>query len=451
MVALRMLLSAMAVASAGAATHGLVGGWSQTSIEDAKPALYGAFQNASSAFVCVTGISSVQKQVVAGIKYKFHVVGCPVNNKAKTLESCPATFCPPTDKDQINYAIDVFAPLGSNAFELKAVAMEDAPPEVLVGGWKEGDIEDAADDLYNGLSQETSYKNSNTAHVCVTSIEHVHQQVVSGMNYRFDVLGCQVPNAVAATRGCSCASSMPFKIGLYAQSWTHTYEVLSVESAAPLAGSWKHAEMNSEAKDDFYNALTNDTSHAHVCVSSFLAVATQVVAGTTYRFNVEGCAVASALSTGPTCTCAPNALKTYLISIFVQPWTHTYEVIHVYEESQLLQLVTQWISANDRNQFGDAKDTSYLGGTPLMNELTGESMTLLEYVTQQHPDLPWLADKQVVSLRLNHNGVSSVDAAAKPLAVIGLIVSCVLVVSLVVLHKHSRQRTKTYEQLQTEH
>ncbi|KDO32289.1 hypothetical protein SPRG_02768 [Saprolegnia parasitica CBS 223.65] len=432
MVALRMLLPAMAVASAGAATHGLVGGWSQTSIEDAKPALYGAFQNASSAFVCVTGISSVQKQVVAGINYKFHVVGCPVNNKAKTLESCPATFCPPTDKDQINYEIDVFAPLSSNAFELKAVAMEDAPPEVLVGGWKEGDIDDAADDLYNGLSQETSYKNHNTAHVCVTSIEHVHQQVVSGMNYRFDVLGCQVPNAVAATRGCSCASSSAFKIGLYAQSWTHTYEVLSVESAAPLAGSWKHAEMNSEAKDDFYNALTNDTSHAHVCVSSFLSVASQVVAGTQYRFNVEGCA-------------------SYLISIYVQPWTRTYEVIHVYEESQLLQLVTQWISANDRNQFGDAKDTSYLGGTPLMNELTGESMTLLEYVTQQHPDLPWLADKQVVSLRLNHAAISSVDAAAKPLAVIGLVVSCILVVSLVVLHKHSRQRTKTYEQLQTEH
>ncbi|OQR87835.1 hypothetical protein ACHHYP_07998 [Achlya hypogyna] len=452
MVAMR-IVGMLAAAVVGAAQGALPGGWSHASVEEAKPALYGAFQNATSLFVCVTRIVSVEQQVVAGTNYKFHVVGCPVNAASKTNEACPATYCPPTDTDQVNYEIDVFAPLGSSAYKLKAVNMEDAPPEVIVGGWKEGVIEDAADDLYNALSQETSYTNDATTRVCVTSIHHVHQQVVSGMNYRFDVEGCAVTKAIAAARGCQCAHATNYKIALYAQSWTHTYEVLSVEGVAapPKAGGWAPSEMTASAKSDFYSAISNDTANAHVCVSSFLSVQSQVVAGTNYRFSVEGCVVPTALAASPACTCSPVSLKNYLITVFVQPWTHTFSVLRVYEEAQLLQLVTQWIAANGRNQYGDAPGTSYLGGTPLMNELTGESMTLLQYVTSQHPDQPWLiASPAAGALRLNHGTAASVDAAAKPLAVIGLVVSCILVVSLVVLHRHSRQRTKTYEQLQTE-
>ncbi|OQS00376.1 hypothetical protein THRCLA_21691 [Thraustotheca clavata] len=439
----------------GMVSSSLPGGWTPTSVLEAKPVLYHAFQNASSYFVCVASITSAEIQVVAGTKYKFHVVGCPVSSKDKTIESCAGTYCPSTDPDQASYEIDIFTPLSGNSYQLKSVTLVEPSAEVSVGGWKEGVVEDATDDLYNGISKETSYKNKNLPRVCVSNILRVRQQVVSGMNYQFDVKGCVVDTAVKATRGCVCHQTKEYKIALYAQSWSHTYKVLSVEAVdsalAPLVGSWKKSEMTSEAKEDFYNAITNDTANAHICASSFRAVQTQVVAGTNYRFTVEGCTVPTALATGPKCTCQPNALKQYLITVFAQSWTNTYKVVSVYEEAQLLQLVAQWIQKNNLNRFGDPKDTAYLGGTPLMNELTGESMTLLEYVTEMHPDLPWLATKQVsLSLQLNNEPESAVDASAKPLAVIGLVVSCLLIVSLYVLHKTSQKRTKSYEQLQAE-
>ncbi|GEM_PF-6511915 len=53
------------------------------------------------------------------------------------------------------------------------------------------------------------------------------------------------------------------------------------------------------------------------------------------------------------------------------------------------QLIDAWIKANNLNQFGDAKDTIYIGGTPLFDETTGKSIDLYDYIRQKHPDKPW--------------------------------------------------------------
>jgi hypothetical protein len=39
------------------------------------------------------------------------------------------------------------------------------------------------------------------------------------------------------------------------------------------------------------------------------------------------------------------------------------------------------------NQFGDPIGTSYAGGSPLMDERTGTTVTLDEYIRVHHPDL----------------------------------------------------------------
>lgn len=57
------------------------------------------------------------------------------------------------------------------------------------------------------------------------------------------------------------------------------------------------------------------------------------------------------------------------------------------------QLIEAWIIENDLNQYGDPKDTVYMGGTPLFNEKTGERIDKYEYILQRHPDKPWLNEK----------------------------------------------------------
>lgn len=57
-----------------------------------------------------------------------------------------------------------------------------------------------------------------------------------------------------------------------------------------------------------------------------------------------------------------------------------------FEEKQLIEA---WILANDLNQYGDTKDTVYIGGTPLFDEMTGESIDRDEYILSRYPDRPW--------------------------------------------------------------
>ena len=38
------------------------------------------------------------------------------------------------------------------------------------------------------------------------------------------------------------------------------------------------------------------------------------------------------------------------------------------------QLIGAWIIENDLNRYGDIKDMAYIGGTPLFNERTGQSI-----------------------------------------------------------------------------
>jgi hypothetical protein len=43
------------------------------------------------------------------------------------------------------------------------------------------------------------------------------------------------------------------------------------------------------------------------------------------------------------------------------------------------------------NKYGDPSGTIYGGGTPLFNEVTGQRMSIHDYVKMRHPEKPWMA------------------------------------------------------------
>eukprot|EP01083_Nonionella_stella_P023290 64413_1 len=49
----------------------------------------------------------------------------------------------------------------------------------------------------------------------------------------------------------------------------------------------------------------------------------------------------------------------------------------------------QWLETMDLNQYGDSKDTMYMGGSPLFNEMTGVQTDRLEYLEAKFPQKPW--------------------------------------------------------------
>ena len=48
--------------------------------------------------------------------------------------------------------------------------------------------------------------------------------------------------------------------------------------------------------------------------------------------------------------------------------------------------VDRWLRSRGLNPYGDPPGTAYLGGTPLFDERTGESVDRLEYVFRKHPE-----------------------------------------------------------------
>lgn len=51
--------------------------------------------------------------------------------------------------------------------------------------------------------------------------------------------------------------------------------------------------------------------------------------------------------------------------------------------------IEKWIKDTDRNYYGDPSDTYYTGGTPLFNEMTGQTTERCQYILNNHPTRPW--------------------------------------------------------------
>mmetsp|Transcript_1297 Transcript_1297/g.1524 ORF Transcript_1297/g.1524 Transcript_1297/m.1524 type:complete len:161 (-) Transcript_1297:465-947(-) len=76
-----------------------------------------------------------------------------------------------------------------------------------------------------------------------------------------------------------------------------------------------------------------------------------------------------------------------------------------------LAKVDQWLATRpDLNEYGDPKDTMYMGGSPLFNEMTGEMTSKCDYLKKKFPDEPWKKDGSTA------NPGTSGSAAAAELA-----------------------------------
>jgi hypothetical protein len=55
--------------------------------------------------------------------------------------------------------------------------------------------------------------------------------------------------------------------------------------------------------------------------------------------------------------------------------------------------IEAWLTASGLNQYGDAADTMYMGGTPLFDERTGEVTDRFVYLLRKFPNRPWNAQQ----------------------------------------------------------
>ncbi|GMF40387.1 unnamed protein product [Phytophthora fragariaefolia] len=102
-----------------------------------------------------------------------------------------------------------------------------------------------------------------------------------------------------------------------------------------MTGGWHTANVTDENTQLLAQALSGD-SYAEsvttrVCYSEVTSVETQVVAGTNYRFHIDGCGVTDsdgACSESTLASCKPTE---FVVKVFEQTWTSTLKVTGITE------------------------------------------------------------------------------------------------------------------------
>jgi hypothetical protein len=125
------------------------------------------------------------------------------------------------------------------------------------------------------------------------------------------------------------------------------------------------AEAAALAGMERYNAALGLRASGTFQLVQVKSVTTQVVAGTLFKLTVVA---------GPT-SCldgTPSAAATPAV-----------------DRSRITAWIAQGVAKGTMNEYGDAPDTMYTGGSPLFDESTGEMRVLSEYVMAAHPSRPW--------------------------------------------------------------
>lgn len=106
----------------------------------------------------------------------------------------------------------------------------------------------------------------------------------------------------------------------------------TVAAADEVVGGWTSVEITQNITDVLSQALSNDTSYlssvsTRLCVAGVYSVQEQVVSGTNYLFEMQGCAVDAVVATGVCDSC--TSPEDYKVEVYEQTWTDTVQVTSI--------------------------------------------------------------------------------------------------------------------------
>lgn len=108
-----------------------------------------------------------------------------------------------------------------------------------------------------------------------------------------------------------------------------------------------------------------------------------------YLVSAQGCIKKSrGICSAKEC---PDPLH-FVMEINVAATPAAYEIVglEVDVSTKTKENIDKWIVREKLNEYGDKKNTMYLGGTPIFDEARGKSISKYDYIVQKHyPQQPW--------------------------------------------------------------
>ncbi|KAF1792958.1 Proteinase inhibitor I25, cystatin, conserved region [Phytophthora cactorum] len=175
-----------------------------------------------------------------------------------------------------------------------------------------------------------------------------------------------------------------------------------------MTGSWHSTNVTDDNTKLLGTALSGSSfskavGDTRVCYSEVASLETQVVAGTNYRFHINGCDVTDSDGECSATTLSSCKLSGFVVQIFEQTWTNTLKVTSIKteeattassssasasssEETMVQSAVQQSLSEGEKKAVDANEDVH--GGTPLFDENTGKTKDRYDYIRSHHPDHP---------------------------------------------------------------
>lgn len=107
------------------------------------------------------------------------------------------------------------------------------PSDVQTGAYSAVELTDAKYFLLlQAVSDASKYASTISNPVCISSIQSIATQVVSGTNYRFNVTGCMLSTTSELIGSCGSldCTATNLIVTVYTQTWTNTLQVTSIEA-----------------------------------------------------------------------------------------------------------------------------------------------------------------------------------------------------------------------------
>ncbi|KAJ0391497.1 hypothetical protein P43SY_011094 [Pythium insidiosum] len=169
--------------------------------------------------LCYTNVARLQQQVVAGTNFKYDVDACEVPTAEDGQGKCPAACT--TQR----YSVVVFEQTWTNTLFISDITLEANERGPVTGGFSPVEVESKhADLLAKALKANAT--------LCLVDVLALDVQVVSGLNYKFDMTACKV-SASEGKCASACESPKRYTAFVYEQPWTNTLKLTSVTEVPP--------------------------------------------------------------------------------------------------------------------------------------------------------------------------------------------------------------------------
>ncbi|GLD92206.1 hypothetical protein PINS_up000739 [Pythium insidiosum] len=324
------LLATAALAAASSLVHAdpaSLGGWRDVPVQKQDTdrlatvlAQSSSYRTNSPVRLCYTNVVRLQQQVVAGTNFKYDVDACEVptaeDGHGKCAVDCAAQ----------RYSVVVFEQTWTNTLfisDIAAAGNEARGP--VTGGFSPVEVEPKHKELLAKALKAN-------ASICYVDVLALDVQVVSGLNYKFDITTCDVAGGEGKCAS-ACASPKRATALVYEQPWTSTLKLTSVTevpSPGPITGGYTRVPVEQEDKDRLQKVLQasanyNANSPLRLCYVAVYSLEAQVVSGFNFQYDVKACVVPTAEAGQGKCAsqCSGQRFK---VTVFEQPWTNTLQV-----------------------------------------------------------------------------------------------------------------------------